>query len=200
MKRFARALQRMRDWKPVRVTARFVRKLTYWRSRRDHRYYVEVVRQCGLVAPQGGSVIDIGAHETHVLGELKGFARRVALDRAAISSKPGVETVRANFLKYVPNQAFDLVLCLQVLEHLKDPETFAKKLFETGRNVIISVPYKWPRGKCRWHVQDPVDEEKLAAWTGRVPTTTIVAKDKSERLIAVYVGGGEIADRSGSTP
>ncbi len=64
---------------------------------------------------------------------------------------------------------------------------FAKKLLDTGRTVIITVPYKWPKGMCNAHVQDPVDEAKLELWTQRKPVeTSIVADWGQERLIAVY--------------
>ena len=80
------------------------------------------------------------------------------------------------------------MLCLQVLEHLEDPETFARKLFESGRSVIVSVPYRWPAGLRPGHVQDPVDEAKLIGWTGRTPVETCVVRNGRDRLIAVFHG------------
>lgn len=170
-------------WRTVKQTWR---RLVYWRTRKQSKYYVEVVRLAQLHGKPGGSVLDVGAHETKVLSQLSGFRRRVALDRGKISGQRGVETIRANFLKWEPTERFDLVLCLQVLEHIPDATTFAKRLFAAGSTVILSVPYRWPRGKCKEHIHDPVDEEKLRAWTGREPTFAVVVKDKSERLIAVY--------------
>jgi 2-polyprenyl-3-methyl-5-hydroxy-6-metoxy-1,4-benzoquinol methylase len=79
----------------------------------------------------------------------------------------GIERVSADFLAYRPPLRFDLVLCLQVLEHLQDPETFARKLLDSGRIVIMSVPYQWPAGRNPRHLQDPVSEAKLIGWAGR---------------------------------
>jgi hypothetical protein len=182
------ALEKLQRTKSLRRVMKSLRRLVYWRSRGDLHYYREVIRLARVHAPEGGAVIDVGAHETKVLADLPWFTRRVALDRGEISVKPGVEVVRANFLKYTPERPFDLVLCLQVLEHIKDPPPFAQRLFATGRTVILSVPYRWPKGKCKWHVQDPVDEAKLLAWTGREPDESTIVRDDAARLIAVYRG------------
>ena len=57
--------------------------------------------------------------------------------------------------------------------------------------MIISVPYQWPAGYHRGHVQDPVDEDKLFAWTRREPSTLKIVRDERARLIAVYAGSRE---------
>lgn len=109
----------------------------------------------------------------------------------------GIVGIKGDFVKYRPIMFFDLVLCLQVLEHLKDPSKFAKKLLTIGGVIIISVPYKWERGICREHRQDPVDEQKILDWTSRQPIySTIVVDDYnksfrnwelySKRWIGVY--------------
>ena len=101
---------------------------------------------------------------------------------------PGVELITADFYKWTPSKAYDVVLCLQVLEHLSRPATFAKKLFHTGKHVIISVPYKWPKGTCKYHVQDPIDEAKIRGWTGRDPDEEYIIRDGGrERIVCVYL-------------
>ena len=104
-----------------------------------------------------------------------------------IPPRAGVETVVADFNDFEPRRRFDLVLCLQVLEHLDRPRPFARKLLGAGRTTIISVPHEWPGWVTEEHVHDPVDESKLRAWTGRDPTETAIVEDLGmERLIAVY--------------
>jgi SAM-dependent methyltransferase len=167
----------------------------YWEARRHFRYYREVVRFAGEHVPAGGAVIDVGAHETELLERLDWFRRRVALDVRYVLPRPGVETVIADFNEFVPAGRFDLVLCLQVLEHLEDPKPFARKLLDTGRTVIISVPYRWAPWVEEAHLHDPVDGPKLRVWTGRDPIETSVVEDLGmERLISVY--RGEISTRS----
>ncbi len=166
----------------------------YWSERKQFNYYAEVVRLSRLYVPNGGSVIDVGAGYAHLLRRFDWFTHRVALDPNTIRRQRGIERLCIDFFEYRPETPFDLVLCLQVLEHLDDPTRFAQKLFATGQTVIISVPYRWPAGFYQPHVQDPVDEEKLASWTGRTPTATLKVRDGRERLIAVY---GAIESASG---
>lgn len=186
LERLRLALIRAGLRRPMNKVKRAVRRVVYWRRRVEDHYYSEVFRLAEEHAIAGGSVLDVGALEARMLTRLSKFRKRVALDRGKISPQEGVETIRANFFEWTPTERFDLVLCLQVLEHVPDAKTFAGRLFAAGRTVIISVPYRWPRGKCKGHVHDPVDEEKLRSWTGRDPTFQVVVKDKSERLIAVY--------------
>jgi hypothetical protein len=160
---------------------------SYWETRRDLRYYREVVRLARAHAPAGRSVLDVGANETEVLERLDRFERRVALDVDEIPPRAGVETVIADFNEFEHEGRFDLVLCLQVLEHLERPGPFARKLLAAGRTTIISVPHEWPGWATEEHVQDPVDESKLRAWTRRDPTETSIVEDLGmERMIAVY--------------
>jgi 2-polyprenyl-3-methyl-5-hydroxy-6-metoxy-1,4-benzoquinol methylase len=80
------------------------------------------------------------------------------------------------------------VTCFQVLEHVPDPAAFARKLKELGRVLIVSVPYKWEKGKCKSHLHDPVDEAKMLAWFEREPDFSYIATElkKVTRLIQVY--------------
>jgi hypothetical protein len=176
---FTKLLFKLGYWEPAP-------ELSYWQARSKHKYYQEVVRLARIHVPSGRQVIDVGANETEILQQLDWFGQRVALDLDDIPPQPGIETLVIDFMTYQPASEFDLVICLQVLEHLQEPAMFARKLLETGRTVIISVPYKWPAGKSKWHVQDPVDEAKLEMWTGRKPDEISVISDENERLIAVY--------------
>ena len=44
-------------------------------------------------------------------------------------------------------------------------------LYADGVQLIVSVPYKWAKGFCKYHKQDPVDESKLAEWFANSSTT-----------------------------
>jgi trans-aconitate methyltransferase len=95
--------------------------------------------------------------------------------------------IQADFYTWKPDRNYDVVLCLQVLEHLDNPKEFAQKLLQVGKTVIISVPYKWKEGSCKYHTQDPIDKEKLKGWVGREPDEQHVVTDKGlERIICVY--------------
>jgi hypothetical protein len=158
----------------------------YADARSDFNYYREVVRLARLHAPAGGAAIDVGSGDTTVIDALAAFTVRMTLDRRYIPPRPGIEHVTSDFLAWDPTRHFDLVMCLQVLEHLHNPGPFARRLFDVGGTVIISVPYRWPAGLHPGHVQDPVDERSLESWTGRTPIETLVVRDGRERLIAIY--------------
>jgi hypothetical protein len=172
-------------WRAVRA---WLGRTGYWQGRRHLAYYQEVVRLARAHVPAGSAVLDVGASDTRVLADLDWFPRRVALDITPMPRQPGIERVSADFLAYRPPLRFDLVLCLQVLEHLQDPEPFARKLLDSGRIVIVLVPYQWPAGRNPRHLQDPVSEAKLIGWAGRAPVETRLVRNGVDRLIAVFRG------------
>lgn len=161
-------------------------KNNYWEKRKNYSYYAEVMSLARSYSSDGDSVIDVGSNETELLSQMDWFKRRIALDIRYIMPVKEVETVVCDFMDFKPDIEFDIVLCLQVLEHLTFPERFAKKLFSTGNTIILSVPYKWPADYCNTHLHDPVDEKKLMSWTKMKPLETRIVKDVRERLIAVY--------------
>ncbi len=159
----------------------------YWEHRRGMNYYLEVHRLATEHASAAASVLEVGPRNTAFLRRLDWIPDKTAVDIALKPEIPGVAGVQGDFFTYDPGRRFDLVLCLQVLEHLADPAAFARKLLATGRTVIASVPYRWPAGMCRYHLQDPVDEAKLLTWFGRPPRDWLrVTDENQERLICVY--------------
>jgi hypothetical protein len=162
--------------------------MSYWQARRTMRYYTRVLDLARHFAPAGGGVIDVGGRDCEYIAWFDWFERKVVLDLKPPPERPGVEVVAGDFLTYSPPQPFDLVLCLQVLEHLAEPAQFCRKLLSTGPVVIVSVPYLWPRGMCSFHLQDPVDEARLADWAGVPPVEQSIVRDGArERLVAVFV-------------
>lgn len=161
----------------------------YWAHRQEMNYYLEVRRLASEHAAAATSVLEVGPRNTAFLRRLEWIADKTAIDIAFLPAIPGVHGIKGDFFTFDPGRRFDLVLCLQVLEHLDDPAAFACKLLASGACVIASVPYRWPAGMCVYHKQDPVDEAKLAQWFGRAPLDSIrVADEGRERLICVYSG------------
>jgi hypothetical protein len=177
-----------------RFVGRLLRSLpgqdvAYWERRRHMRYYREVIRLARAHAPGATSVLDVGARDTPVVIELDWIPSRTAIDYEVAPNVPGVVGIKGDFMDFQPDRVFDLVICLQVLEHLAQPQRFAKKLLETGRTVIISVPHLWPEDFSDEHLQDPIDEAKLIGWTQQPPIDkVIVTDDRLERFIGVFEG------------
>src|SRR5690606_15311883 len=134
--------------------------------------------------------LDVGSNKTPTLEWHRPSAERlVSADLSRPYRAPGVEALVCDFLAYRPDEPFDLVTCFQVLEHVPAPAAFARHLTNVGHVVVASVPYKWKKGKCKYHLHDPVDEEKMRHWFGSEPEFSYVARELNgiERLIDVYV-------------
>ena len=100
-----------------------------------------------------------------------------------------VGVIKSDFLTWEVNKKYDIATCMQTLEHITDKNiiNFTQKLFDLSDHLIISIPYKWEKGACKYHCQDPVDKQKLFSWTGRKPDEHIIVKDsKRKRMIAYY--------------
>lgn len=163
----------------------------YW-HKRQHMLYYQAVKALVVDLGKGAtSAVDVGSAGCPFLDWLPHAAVRTSVDWGTPYRGPGVTPVKADFLTWEPDRRYDIVTCLQVLEHIPDAKAFAQKLLAIGDTVIISVPYKWEPGRVRTHVQDPVDEEKVLSWFGREPNFSYICrevKNDSERLIHVYDG------------
>lgn len=160
----------------------------YWRARSHLNYYAEVRTLIESITT-GGSILDVGGYDTPVVTWGK-FKRRYTVDAVLDPKFPGVRSYVEDFLTWPAPEKMDVVVCCQVLEHLADGtvDRFGKKLLGTGRNVIVSVPYCWPKGGEPSHVQDPIDVHKLARMMGgrRPDRARIVADGKRRRIVGLW--------------
>lgn len=163
----------------------------YWRTRAEFMYYRYIDAIVAGVGAEAKSLLDVGSAATPYIENFDWIEKRVAIDISMPYSSESVEGIKGDFFTYVPDERFDFVTCLQVLEHIPDASTFARKLFDVGRNVLISVPYEWPEKATSYHVHDPVNEKKLETWTQRQPDYAVVVPElflprKGRRLISYY--------------
>lgn len=161
---------------------------SYWDERRDAIYLYAAKLICLKFASHPQSVIDVGSNGTPILEWFRGSRKLVSLDLRKPYVAEGIESKVMNLMDYRMIELFDLVTCFQVVEHIPDPGPFVQKLISLGRVVVISVPYKWPKGACKYHIHDPVTSQKLDGWANRKPVFTYIARElnKKERLIHVY--------------
>lgn len=174
-----RSQRRERQVTPVPVA-------NYWHGRQHLGYYRQALAYARTVHPT--SLLDVGG------GVSRGCRYLLEIDcpikvsvelDMGIETLEGVVTIKQDFSAWRPDRVYDVALCLQVLEHLPDPKRFTEKLFAVGKAVVISVPYQWEFDRTPGHIHDPVDEEKLHAWTNRDPSESIVM---DKRLICLYAG------------
>jgi SAM-dependent methyltransferase len=132
-------------------------------------------------------VLDVGAGEAFVAAYLKaGRFRYVGVDPDPAAAAYAVSVFGVGYVigdgRRLPvrTRAADLVLCLEVLEHLPDPDAALAELCRVGRFVLISVPHQpWfalanlIRGKNLRRLGDDPDHRqfwtagRFLRWAGR---------------------------------
>lgn len=163
----------------------------YWRKRRDllsYHYFHFLIRCLGAEAR---SLVDVGSGNAPYLDWFDWIPERVSVDLHVPYQSAGVRGLKGNIHELAFPHRFDICTCLQVLKNVPDAGAFAHRLMEIGKVVLISVPYKWPKGSNKHHVHDPVDEKKVARWFGRKPDYQILVREpfvsrQSTRLFALY--------------
>lgn len=160
----------------------------YEEIRKDYIYYKVVKRIIKLFSGNDKTIIDIGSANIDLMSELP-FKKRCSVAIYGAINNDKVTGYQMNFFDFKPEEKFDVVTCLQVIEHIEEAREFTQKIFNTGKTVIISLPYKWKKGTCKTHIQDPVDESKIYSWTSRNPNFSFYIKDNKGygwRIICVY--------------
>lgn len=161
----------------------------YWEGRKNYLYY-QVVRVLATgISKDATAILDVGSSGCPYLEWFPDVPHRTSLDLRKPYEAEGIKSITSNYLKWEVDRHYDLVLCLQVLEHVPDAASFAKKLLASGRIVVASVPYKWKDGSVSSHVHDPVDEAKMLSWFGRQPNYSYVCQEVlsgARRLVCVY--------------
>lgn len=173
------------------TSERRFRDATYWSKRSDLLYYQYVRYMVRCVGAEAASLVDVGTHQSPYLEWFDWIPEKVSVDLHKPYRSATVRGVEGNIHSLTFPERFDLCTCLQVLEHVPEPEPFARRLLEMCRLLMVSVPWKWPAGRLKTHVNDPVDLDKLAAWFGRGPNYRIVVREPfvrrtGARLIALY--------------
>jgi hypothetical protein len=162
---------------------------SYWHKRQSELYYKVFRVLVEGLGKDAGSMLDVGSAGCPYLDWFDFIPDRASMDLHKPYMAPGIRTFTGDFLKWEPDKTYDLVSCLQVLEHVPDAGAFAQKLLQCGKIVIVSVPYKWRKGDVVYHVHDPVDETKMQRWFGRKPNYQYNCQEVESsvsRIIQVY--------------
>ncbi len=127
------------------------------------------------------SVLDVGARSGGFLYRVDPrYSVRIATDIYKPlymgGDDPKVLFIHGDFLDLKFDIPFDVVVCLEVLEHidLVNRPAFAKKLLSlTKKHLLVSIPYMWKNSK------EPMDHNNLHEghiheWFNRTDCTTAV--------------------------
>jgi glycosyltransferase involved in cell wall biosynthesis/SAM-dependent methyltransferase len=129
---------------------------------------------------KGRTVLDVGCGSGEGLKLLAAKASHavgIDLDEQLRSDEPKIE-IRS--LSSVPDKSYDVVVCIDVIEHVKDDVGFARDLARVARETLfVSTPnYALSHNRHPYHVREylPQDFEDLFRPLGRV---TILAGDSA---------------------
>jgi len=162
--------------------------MSFYEQRKGEEYYTVVKRLIDYEGPLD-SIIDIGCWDSPVAtwGE---FNHRYTVDprvRPVISGVTPIVAPWPDARSMLPCDKIDVTVCLQTLEHILYATEFADAMLDITRVVaIISVPWKWPKGACEYHVQDPVDEHVMRRITGRQHSELYIVGTKEKRAVFTY--------------
>ncbi|MDG2341096.1 MAG: hypothetical protein P8L32_07875 [Paracoccaceae bacterium] len=162
---------------------------TYWEKRMDMLYYQYVDYIIRTLGHDAQSIIDIGTAGCPYLEWFDWIPEKISFDMAKPYESENVSGIQADFMDFDFDKKYDVLTCLQVLEHVPDVVPFARRLLEIANTVIISVPYMWSETAVGDHIHDPIDRKKIRKWMGRKPNYGIVVQEPfrtPRRWIGVY--------------
>lgn len=158
----------------------------YVNVRKDLVYYRVARRIIKILSGNKKTILDVGSAGIDLMSDVN-FKERYSISLFGAINNEKVTGYEMDFFNYKPDKKFDIVTCMQVIEHIKDARLFTQKLLQTGNVTLISLPYKWRKGKTKSHVQDPVDEDKILSWTDIKPLYSFyVADGGCQRIICIY--------------
>lgn len=149
-----------------------VAKNKYYRKRWG--YLSKVIEIASLLNPT--TALEIGAYQFPVF-----------LDADTIDIKPANNPTFIQDITKVPWDkqigTYDLIIALQIFEHLKGKQSvaFIETLKHTNKFILLSIPYKWENSIDPGHVG--LDESTLLEWTRIQPIKSFVI---DQRLINLY--------------
>ena len=143
----------------------------YKLDRKEYKYYKIVKIIIKILSGKNKTILDIGSREIDLMSEFP-FKRCVSVAISGPISNEKVDGFEMDFFDYNIEEKFDIITCLQVVEHVENAKKFIEKILNSSRIAIISVPYKWDKGLDKSHIHDPIEENKMFAWSNSKPKFT----------------------------
>jgi SAM-dependent methyltransferase len=160
-----------------------------WYESRQYKEYYSVVRDTVRLIQQKEHIessLDVGPADVPLVKEF-GIPECVVLEPQFPRLFDGCEWLRGDLCSYDFGRAFDLVLCLQCLEHIADIDAACANLRRVARKfLVVSLPWQWGKGWEKGHIHDPVTMEWIIRHLG--PPTSHVLCDQlpTRHIVCVY--------------
>lgn len=130
-----------------------------WRSQTGH---VERYEWAASLVRPGETVLDVACgigYGAELLS--KTGCRYIGVDRPGVPSPtfaPFGGFIETDVDTWDPAFDFDVAVCFETLEHVRDPERLAGLISRAERLVLVSVPTVPTVGINRWHFRDFTEE------------------------------------------
>jgi len=87
----------------------------------------------------------------------------------------------------IEDKAYDLVIALQVWEHIPDPVAAFMEMVRCSKAAVMSFPHMWDWPEDANHHM--IDDEKISKWTiGMTPAESMLFKrNKRDKMMNLYV-------------
>lgn len=160
----------------------------YWRVRKKFVYLHVCRRLIEIVSRSADTVADIGSNKSPLLDFYGDIPHKYSVDISAPYVAPDVIAVTEDFHTWTPPRPIQVATCLQVMEHVSEPEKFARRMLEIAEVCIVSVPHLEPAGLNPGHIQNDLTLDDMVRWFGREPNYHYIAKELSgdERIICLF--------------
>lgn len=151
----------------------FYRRRASWRSSREESTRFRRAAALARV-PAGARVLDIGAREGGLRKYLPEDVKYQGIDIAPEFASESVLTLDISEGIPFPDQSYDAVFCIEVLEHVPNPfAAFGEihRVLRDGGVLIVSVPNPYHLKEIVWNVfRTPDRQGHIYSWTRQAMT------------------------------
>ena len=176
---------------PIRITpgtdslTDFYRARSSWRNRGEEWSRLSRAARLAEVS-KGSRVLDLGARDAGLLNFLPQFVQYQGIDIAPEFASAQVMIRDLSMGIPFPDQSFDYVFCIEVLEHLPNPfETLSEIRRVLNRNGVLtlSVPNPYHLKELIWNLlRIPDRQGHIYSWTRQAMTA--IGEMNGFRLVA----------------
>lgn len=160
----------------------------YYSNRQYKEYYAVVrdtVRRLQKTEPLG-SILDVGPADVPLVTGF-GIPDCTVLEPQFPRLFGGCEWLRGDICSYDFGRDFDLVLCLQCLEHIADIGAACAGLRRAARKfLVVSLPWQWGKGWEKGHIHDPVTMEWIVRHLGPPSSHVLCDQLPARHIVCVY--------------
>lgn len=158
-------------------------------ANRQYKEYYSVVRR--IVAElqakeQLDSILDVGPADVPLVTEF-GISDCTVLEPQFARLFDGCEWLRGDVCSFDFGRKFDVVLCLQCLEHILDIDAACANLFKSAaKYLVVSLPWQWGKGWEKGHIHDPVTMAWIEQHLGKPTSFELCDKLPTRHIVCVY--------------